>query len=71
MAASTEMTALWEEESCSSPVEADRRFRGAYCLRHQASIVALMKEAVCTSETSASTGLHGAVSQKAVVFTVD
>jgi hypothetical protein len=28
----------------------------------------LMMEAVCTSETSTSTRLHGAISQKAVIF---
>jgi hypothetical protein len=33
-------------------VEADRRFRVAYCLHHQVDEFALVKEAVCYSETS-------------------
>jgi hypothetical protein len=35
---------LWDVAPCS---DVDRHFRGAYCL-----IIALMTEAVCTSETS-------------------
>jgi hypothetical protein len=40
---------FWDVAPCSH-VE-DRRFRGAYCLRHEGIIIALM-EAVRTSETS-------------------
>jgi hypothetical protein len=39
----------WNVAPCSL-VEVDRRFIGAYCLHHQD--IALMMEAVCTSETS-------------------
>jgi hypothetical protein len=35
---------FWDVASCSQ-VQVDQRFRGAYCLHHQA-----MMEAVCTSE---------------------
>jgi hypothetical protein len=41
--------AFWDVSPCSL-VEVDRRFIGAYCLHHQD--IALMLEAVCTSETS-------------------
>jgi hypothetical protein len=42
------MTVFWDVAPCGL-VEVDRHFRGAYCLHHQ---VALMVEAVSTSETS-------------------
>jgi hypothetical protein len=45
-AASIKLTVFWDVAPCS-PVETDRRFRGAYCLW-----AALMMEAVSTSETS-------------------
>jgi hypothetical protein len=48
-------------------VAADRRFSYAYCLNNE--IIALIMEKVRTSETScASRRLHGAISQKAVIF---
>jgi hypothetical protein len=49
---------LWDYSLCDkapcSLVEVYRRFRGAYCLNHQAnkSLTALMMDAVITSETS-------------------
>jgi hypothetical protein len=47
MATNIKMAVFWGFEPCSL-VYIDRRFRGAYCL------VALMMEAVNTSETSVS-----------------
>jgi hypothetical protein len=41
---------FWDVAPCSH-VEADRRFRGAYCVLR---LAALLMEAVCTSETSVS-----------------
>jgi hypothetical protein len=60
---------LQEDDSlpayCSSnPVEAERRFGGAYCL------IALMMVAINIPETSTSITLHGAVYQKAAIFIV-
>jgi hypothetical protein len=47
------MTVCWDVAQCSV-VEVYRRFRGAYCLHHQGDkwLIALMMEAVSTSETS-------------------
>jgi hypothetical protein len=43
------MTALWALVLCSL-VEVDKHFRGVYCLYHQDDFMALMMEAVCTSQ---------------------
>jgi hypothetical protein len=60
---SMNMTAFWDMAPCSL-VEVARRFRGAF--------IALMIETVRTFETlkhrSISARLHGAMSQKAVIF---
>jgi hypothetical protein len=45
------MTTFWDTAPCNL-VEVDRRFRGAYRLHHQGITIALMVEAVHTSETS-------------------
>jgi hypothetical protein len=45
------MTAFWDVATCSL-TELDRHSRGAYCLYHQTDYMALMMEAVRTSETS-------------------
>jgi hypothetical protein len=49
------MTTLWDIVSCNL-VEVDRSFRGEYCVRQQddeSLIIAMMIEAIRTSETSA------------------
>jgi hypothetical protein len=52
MAASMKFRVFWDVVPCSH-VEVDRSFRGAYCLHHQGEeFIALMMEAVHTSETS-------------------
>jgi hypothetical protein len=53
-AASMKFRVFWDVAPCSQ-VDVDRRFRGAYCLHHQG--VALIMEAVCTSETSININL--------------
>jgi hypothetical protein len=49
MAASLKMTTFWDIALCSL-VEVEQRFRGSYCRHH--ALIALMMEAVRTSETS-------------------
>jgi hypothetical protein len=45
-------TVLWDMAPCS-PIEVDRRFRGAYCLHNQGDeLIALIIKAVLISETS-------------------
>jgi hypothetical protein len=65
------MTAFWDIAPCSL-VEVDRRSRDAYCLHHEgdiSSIIALTMETVSTYKSLlTSTRLHGALSQKAVIF---
>jgi hypothetical protein len=53
-----------------SQVDVDQYFRGAYCFHHQGDEwIALMMEAVCTSEMSVNINLlHGATSQKTLNF---
>jgi hypothetical protein len=53
------MTVLWDVAPCSA-AEIDRRFRRVYCLHRQDDVM----EAVSTSDMR----LHGATSQKAVIF---
>jgi hypothetical protein len=50
-AASMKMAVSWDVAPCSL-VEVYRRFRDAGCLHHQGPIIALMMNAVSTSETS-------------------
>jgi hypothetical protein len=65
------MTAFWDMATCNL-VEVDRSFRDTYCLHHRGDVfIALMMEAVRTSETSAyfnETILHGAITKKALIF---
>jgi hypothetical protein len=56
---------FWHVAPCNL-VDTDQYFRGAYC-QHQ---VALMKEAVNSSEMSVSTRLHGTTSQETAVFSL-
>jgi hypothetical protein len=51
MVMSMKMTAFWNMVPCSL-VDVEQCFRGVYCLYHQGdeSLIALMMEAVCTSE---------------------
>jgi hypothetical protein len=58
-----DMTVFWYIAPCS-PVEIDRRFRGACCLHHQGSRTS--EEPL--KRRSISTRLHGAVYQKKVIF---
>jgi hypothetical protein len=44
------MVAFWDIAPCSL-TGVDRRFRGVYSLHHQAMMIALMMEAVRTSQT--------------------
>jgi hypothetical protein len=62
------MTVLWNIAPCGL-VEIDRRFRGAYCL-HQGEVWSPWWWRQCASlkRRYTSTRLHGAVSQKGVVF---
>jgi hypothetical protein len=60
-AASMKIRAFWDAAPCNL-VGADRRFKGAYCLHHQGDRWALLK---CQYNP---TRLHGATSQKAVIF---
>jgi hypothetical protein len=46
------MIAFWDTEP-HSLAEVDRSFRGGYCIHYQGLIIALMKDAVRTSETTA------------------
>jgi hypothetical protein len=62
--------AFWDVEPCSI-LGVVRRFRGAYCLHHDHEYIAVLMQAVRISETSVypkKTTLHGATSQKAVIF---
>jgi hypothetical protein len=64
------MTASWDVVPCSF-VAVDRRFRATYCLYNlcDQSFIALMMEAVRTSEMSSTlTSLHVVTYQKAVMF---
>jgi hypothetical protein len=65
--------AFWDVASYSH-IEAHRHFRGGYYLHHQGDYQhgTLMMEAVHTSETwfTSTVRLHGAISQKAVIFIV-
>jgi hypothetical protein len=61
------MTAFWDIAPCGL-VEADRRFRGAYCLHHQddddgRTNLPLERRFTCTR-------LRGTTSQKAVIFNI-
>jgi hypothetical protein len=50
------MTAFWDTRIAQySLFEVHRRFRGTYCFHYQSVPIALMKEVVCTSETSVYT----------------
>jgi hypothetical protein len=55
MAISMMMMTVLRDIALCILVESDRSFRGAYCLHHQGdeSVIALMIEAVRTSDTSA------------------
>jgi hypothetical protein len=65
-AASTKITAFWDTEPCS-PVEVDRRFRDAYCLQIYSSPW-WWRQYSAAKRWRTSMRLHGAVSQKAVIF---
>jgi hypothetical protein len=51
------MMALWDIASCNL-IEVDQSFRGAYCFHQYAPL----------KHKSTSLRLHGAISQKAVIF---
>jgi hypothetical protein len=57
-AASMKITAFWDVASSSG---VDRRFRGAYCIPHTRQNASLNRR-------STPTRLHGATSQKALIF---
>jgi hypothetical protein len=59
------MAIFWVVALCSL-AEGNQRFRGPCCLHHQGdkSLIALMMEAVRTSETL----VHGATTQKTAIF---
>jgi hypothetical protein len=66
-ASSMEKTVFWDMTPCSL-VEVDRLFSGAQCLHHN---LWLCWQYVRLKRLSASTRLHGVISQKTVFFMLD
>jgi hypothetical protein len=62
------VTASWDIVLCSF-IEVDRRFRGVYCRRYQRDRSGDGGSKHLLERRLTSMGLHGAISQKAVLFT--
>jgi hypothetical protein len=68
-AASTKIRAFWDIASCNL-VRVDRRFRYTYCLHHQGDLFITLMIGQYRHRSN-PTRLHGAISQKALIFKIE